>query len=87
VTSVGDLQVIATLANTGTDELKLLNDPRTVLDAFETGTFTITNAAGKSPSFIGAFVKYIPAKVLERNLKSSFTILAPGASIAITHDR
>ncbi|KAJ7910737.1 peptidyl-Lys metalloendopeptidase [Mycena leptocephala] len=86
VTSVGDLQVIATLANTGTDELKLLNDPRTVLDAFETGTFTITNAAGKSPSFIGAFVKYIPAKVLERNLKSSFTILAPGASITITHD-
>ncbi|KAJ7486761.1 peptidyl-Lys metalloendopeptidase [Mycena latifolia] len=86
VSSVSALQVVATLANTGDVELKLLNDPRTVLHTFETDTFAITNAEGNSPSFTGMIVKYVPEKVLERNLSSSFTVLAPGESIEITHD-
>ncbi|KAJ6514644.1 peptidyl-Lys metalloendopeptidase [Mycena vulgaris] len=86
VSSVGSLQVVATLVNTGSVELKLLNDPRTVLHTFETDTFAIADAAGNSPSFKGALVKYVPEKVVAANKDSSFTVLAPGASIEITHD-
>ncbi|KAJ7181285.1 peptidyl-Lys metalloendopeptidase [Mycena filopes] len=87
VTSVGALHVVATLVNTGDEELKLLNDPRTVLHTFETDTFAITDATGASPAFKGALVKYVPERVVAKNQESSFTVLAPGASVAITHDR
>ncbi|KAJ7166974.1 peptidyl-Lys metalloendopeptidase [Mycena filopes] len=86
VTSVGALHVVATLVNTGDEELKLLNDPRTVLHTFETDTFAITDATGASPAFKGALVKYVPERVVAKNQESSFTVLAPGASVAITHD-
>ncbi|KAJ6514614.1 peptidyl-Lys metalloendopeptidase [Mycena vulgaris] len=86
VSSVGALQVVATLVNTGSVELKLLNDPRTVLHTFETDTFAIADAAGNSPSFKGAVVKYVPERVVAANKDSSFTVLAPGASVEITHD-
>ncbi|KAJ7082332.1 hypothetical protein C8R44DRAFT_722421 [Mycena epipterygia] len=86
VSSVSALQVVATLVNTGDEELKLLNDPRTVLHTFETDTFAISDAAGNAPAFKGAFVKYVPETVLAKNAASSFTVLAPGASIEITHD-
>ncbi|KAF7311760.1 Peptidyl-Lys metalloendopeptidase [Mycena indigotica] len=83
---VGELIITATLINTGDVELKLLNDPRTVLNSFETDTFSITNAAGKSPVFQGAFVKYSPETILAEKKNSSFTALAPGARIEIKHD-
>ncbi|KAF7355924.1 Peptidyl-Lys metalloendopeptidase [Mycena venus] len=86
VSSVSALHVTATLVNTGDVELKLLNDPRTVLHTFETDTFAITDPSGNTPSFKGLVAKYVPAKVVERNLESSFTVLAPGASISVTHD-
>ncbi|KAJ7926973.1 peptidyl-Lys metalloendopeptidase [Mycena leptocephala] len=78
--------IVATVVNTGSVELKLLNDPRTVLDPLETDTFYITDAAGNAPMFVGTLVKYVPEKVLEHNSASSFSILSPGASIEITHD-
>ncbi|KAJ7097110.1 peptidyl-Lys metalloendopeptidase [Mycena belliarum] len=86
VASVSALHVTATLVNTGDVELKLLNDPRTILNPFETDSFAITDAAGNAPSFSGAVVKYVPEQVLAANLESSFTVLAPGASIEVTHD-
>ncbi|KAF8212821.1 peptidyl-Lys metalloendopeptidase [Mycena galopus ATCC 62051] len=86
VSSVSALHVTATLVNTGDVELKLLNDPRTILHPFETDTFAITDRSGNTPSFKGLVAKYVPAKVVERNLESSFTVLAPGASISVTHD-
>ncbi|KAJ7881782.1 peptidyl-Lys metalloendopeptidase [Mycena olivaceomarginata] len=86
VSSVSALHVTATLVNTGDVELKLLNDPRTVLHTFETDSFTITDPSGASPAFKGLLAKYVPATVLARNLDSSFTVLAPGASVEITHD-
>ncbi|KAJ7169355.1 peptidyl-Lys metalloendopeptidase [Mycena crocata] len=86
VSSVSGLQLTATLVNTGSVELKLLNDPRTILHTFETDSFTITDAAGKSPDFTGIRVKYVPERVLEKNTDSSFTVLAPGASVTIKHD-
>ncbi|KAJ6532388.1 peptidyl-Lys metalloendopeptidase [Mycena capillaripes] len=86
VSSISALHVVATLVNTGDVELKLLNDPRTVLHTFETDTFSITDPTGNSPSFKGLVAKYVPETVLARNQDSSFTVLAPGASIDITHD-
>ncbi|KAJ7664774.1 peptidyl-Lys metalloendopeptidase [Mycena rosella] len=86
VSSVSALQIVAKLVNTGSVELKLLKDPRTVLHTFETDTFSITDAAGNAPTFKGALVKYVPETVVARNAESSFTVLAPGASIEITHD-
>ncbi|KAJ7642405.1 peptidyl-Lys metalloendopeptidase [Mycena polygramma] len=86
VSSVSALHVTATLVNTGDVELKLLNDPRTVLHTFETDSFSITDPAGNSPAFKGMLAKYVPATVLARNKATSFTVLAPGASIDVTHD-
>ncbi|KAF7311786.1 Peptidyl-Lys metalloendopeptidase [Mycena indigotica] len=86
VDGVGALKVTAKLVNTGDVELKLLNDPRTVLHTFETDSFSIADAAGKGPAFRGAFVKYSPEKVVKENKGSSFTVLAPGASVEIKHD-
>ncbi|KAK7024720.1 peptidyl-Lys metalloendopeptidase [Favolaschia claudopus] len=86
VTTVRELQITTTLVNTGDVEVKLLNDPRTVLDTFETDSFIITDPTGKSPSFHGIAVKYVPATVVKNNLPESFTVLAPGASTQIAHD-
>ncbi|KAK7024717.1 peptidyl-Lys metalloendopeptidase [Favolaschia claudopus] len=86
VSTVSKLHLTATLKNTGDVELKLLNDPRTVLNTFETDSFTITDPAGKSPSFHGIAAKYVPATIVKNNLPESFTVLAPGASIEIAHD-
>ncbi|KAK7013988.1 hypothetical protein R3P38DRAFT_3004372 [Favolaschia claudopus] len=86
VTTVRELHITTTLVNTDDAEVKLLNDPRTVLSTFETDTFTITDPTGKSPSFHGVAVKYVPATVLKTNLPESFTVLAPGASVQIAHD-
>lgn len=55
-TDVENLSVKATLTNTGTETLKLINDPRTVLSAWRTNTFSIQNEAG-SPAFTGIKVK------------------------------
>jgi peptidyl-Lys metalloendopeptidase len=81
----------------------LLNDPRTVLDNSPTQSFTITNADGTSPTFKGIIVshlslavvslicpmkvKYVPEKVIQNNRDSSFTVLEPGQTKDVTHDR
>lgn len=51
-----NLKVIATVTNTGGKTLKLLNDPRGVLDPFPENTFNVTNSAGYSPPFNGTKV-------------------------------
>ena len=98
-----------TITNTGDETLKLLNDPRGVLDSFPENTFSITDPIGSSPSFVGAKVnpspsycqtcprahvvffcfqvKFSPEYAAGLNDPSVFTILAPGASIDVTHDR
>ncbi len=50
------LKVTATVINTGDETLKLLNNPRGILNAFPENSFTITNAAGSRPMFNGAKV-------------------------------
>ncbi|KDN48421.1 hypothetical protein RSAG8_03013, partial [Rhizoctonia solani AG-8 WAC10335] len=79
------LSVKSTLTNTGSEIVKLLNDPRTVLSEAETETFVITNANG-SPDFTGIRAKYSPDYVIRMNDPTSFTVLAPGQSRQVAHD-
>jgi len=45
-----------TVSNNGDKEIKLLKDPRGVLDSFPEDSFTITDSTGSRPSFNGAKV-------------------------------
>ena len=51
-----NLKVTTTVINTGDETLKLLNDPRGVLNSFSENSFSITDAAGSRPLFKGAKV-------------------------------
>ncbi|KAG8701833.1 hypothetical protein FRC11_011871, partial [Ceratobasidium sp. 423] len=77
--------VKATVTNTGSETLKLLRDPRSVLSDAETDTFTVTGANGP-PSFRGIMVKYSPDFILQENDPTSFIVLAPGQSHEVVHD-
>src|SRR6266478_4831707 len=59
-----NLKVTTTIFNTGDETLKLLKDPHGVLDSFPENSFSITDAAGSRPSFVGARVNpafgYLP---------------------------
>ena len=56
VDGLENLKVTATVINTGNETLKLLNDPRNVLNPFPGNSFNITDATGSHPSFNGALV-------------------------------
>jgi len=56
VDGLEELKVTTTITNTGDETLKLINDPRGVLDPFPENSFRITDAAGFRPSFNGAKV-------------------------------
>lgn len=56
VTDVNNLSVKATVTNTGSETVKLLKDPRTVLSDWRTNTFSIEGASG-TPAFTGIKVK------------------------------
>ena len=87
VDGVQNLKVVATLTNPGDETLRILNDPRTVLDTLPTSTFTITNNDGASPGFIGVQVKYSLTQAATSTDPSAVTVIAPGASVSFTHDR
>ncbi|KAF8757804.1 peptidyl-Lys metalloendopeptidase [Rhizoctonia solani] len=83
---VDGLTVKAVLKNTGTESLKLLNDPRTVLSKAPTDTFSITSDANtQTPKFTGIKLKYVPATAAAKARDADFTVLAPGQSIEIDH--
>ncbi|KAJ7576899.1 peptidyl-Lys metalloendopeptidase [Mycena floridula] len=83
---VGALKVVATVVNTGSETLKLLNDPRGPLSSSPTNTFLISDATGATPAFAGIKVKYVPRTVIAKNSTTSFTVLAPGESAQVEHD-
>ncbi|KAG8794180.1 hypothetical protein FRC12_000279 [Ceratobasidium sp. 428] len=85
VTDVNNLTVKAVLTNTGSDVVKLLKDPRTVISDWRTNVFSIEGAAG-TPAFTGIKVKYSPNLVLKSGDKSQFVVLAPGQSFELVHD-
>jgi len=58
VSGLENLKVTATITNTGDVTLKLLNDPRGVLNTFPENSFNIANPVGSRPSFHGAKVNH-----------------------------
>ncbi|CAE6490326.1 unnamed protein product [Rhizoctonia solani] len=85
VTDVDNLTVKATVTNTGSETVKLLKDPRTVLSDWRTNSFAIEGTAG-TPAFTGIKVKYSPELALKSGDQSKFAVLAPGQSLELTHD-
>lgn len=81
---VENLKVVATITNTGDETLKILNDPRSLLSKRPANKFSITDARGARPAFTGIKVKYSPETAARMG---AFTVLEPGASIDVTHDR
>ncbi|KAL4246974.1 secreted metalloproteinase M35 [Abortiporus biennis] len=87
VDGVDQLKVVATITNTGDESLKLLNDPLTPLNKLPTDTFAIAHEdTGTSPSFSGVKAKYVRDTAIKVGDASAFTVLAPGQSVALTHD-
>lgn len=85
VNTVENLQVTATLTNAGDETVKLLNDPLSPLSKLPAEIFKITgDATGATPSFTGIKAKYVP-EVAAAN--QAYTVLAPGQSIEVEHDR
>jgi peptidyl-Lys metalloendopeptidase len=56
VANIENLSVTTVVKNTGTETLRLLKDPRSVLSSAKTHTFNVANDKG-SPQFTGMFVK------------------------------
>ncbi|OBZ77464.1 Peptidyl-Lys metalloendopeptidase [Grifola frondosa] len=86
VHDIQNLQVVATVVNTGNESLKLLKDPHGPLSQSPTDIFNITNGSGDSPDFIGIRVYFAPSYSIEQGNPDSFTVLAPGESVGIQHD-
>lgn len=87
VDGVENLKVVTTLTNIGDETLKLLNDPRGALHVLPANTFDITTDNGDSPDFTGVRVKYSLIEAAKSTDPSAFTVLAPGQSLSLTHDR
>ena len=87
VDGLQNLKVTTTITNTGDEILKLLNDPRGVLDPFPGNSFTITDASGSRPSFVGAtvnhllFTSYMRVLILSSAFRSSTVPRTPLASM------
>lgn len=83
---VDSLQVVTTIANTGDEALRLLNDPDSPLSTWATRSFDVKNADGKDAEFNGVIVRYAPEVAAKSEDASEWTILAPGESVDVTHD-
>jgi len=87
VDGLENLKVTATITNTGDETLKLLNDPRGVLNPFPEDTFSIANTAGSRPSFNGAKVNhafgFLLSSVLTLSVSPPRPSSAPHTSLAL----
>ncbi|KAK0441453.1 uncharacterized protein EV420DRAFT_1119424 [Desarmillaria tabescens] len=86
ISDVSTLEVVTTIVNDGDETVKLLNDPRTVLNSWATESFTVVNSAGISADFTGVAVRYIPSVAAKKGANHAFTVLAPGESVSVTHE-
>ena len=87
VDGLHNLKITTTVTNTGDETLKLLNDPRGVLNKLPTDAFLIEHVTGAVPDFTGAKAKYVPTVAAKIGKEDAFTVLAPGQSTSIEHDR
>ncbi|KAK7040255.1 hypothetical protein VNI00_009721 [Paramarasmius palmivorus] len=79
--------VHAKLSNTGDEQLKLLNDPQSLLSRAPTDSFIFTlGNDDSSPFFNGMKFKYSPSYAAQNGDASSFTTLKPGDSIEVEHE-
>ena len=53
-----------TVSNNGDKQIKLLKDPRGILDSFPEDSFTITDSTGSRPSFSGARVSHPSGRLI-----------------------
>ncbi|KAF9259016.1 zincin [Marasmius fiardii PR-910] len=83
---VSDFEVVTTVTNTGDETLKLLNNPDSVLSKWATNSFEISNADGVKPKFTGVHVRYGFEHAAKSDDESRFTVLAPGASVSVSHE-
>ncbi|QRV78565.1 peptidyl-Lys metalloendopeptidase [Ceratobasidium sp. AG-Ba] len=86
ITDVDNLRVAATVANTGSETLRLLRDPRSPLSKYPTETFGVVNSNGARAGFTGMKVRYSPEGVARAGLPDSIVELKPGESVTIEHD-
>ncbi|QRW27459.1 peptidyl-Lys metalloendopeptidase [Rhizoctonia solani] len=84
VTDVDNLFVRTVVTNTGSDSVKLLKDPSSVLSDWQTNSFIIKSRIG-TPLFTGIRIKYSPELALKSGDESNFVILASGESFALAH--
>ena len=80
---VDNLKVTAILTNTGNETVRVLNDPRGPLSKLPTDAFEVTKD-GTRADFGGIEVKYVPSVAAALG---DYTVLKPGESITIDHDR
>ncbi|KAF8598692.1 zincin [Ceratobasidium sp. AG-I] len=90
VSDVAALKITTSLKNTGTETLRLLNDPNSILSPWETDSFHVSRAESglvNSPSlnFTGIRVKYSPSAAVKSGQSELFTVIQPGATVNITH--
>ncbi|CAE6500415.1 unnamed protein product [Rhizoctonia solani] len=84
VTDVENLSVKTVVTNTGSDSVKLLKNPSSVLSDWQTNSFSIKSSLGP-PSFTGVRIKYSPELALKSGDESNFMVLAAGESFELTH--
>ncbi|KAF8749672.1 MEROPS metallopeptidase family M35 [Rhizoctonia solani] len=91
VSDVLALKIITSIKNTGTEALRLLNDPNSALSTWETDSFHVTRAesnlvSGPALNFTGLRVKYSPSAAVKTGKPELFTVIEPGATVNITHN-
>ncbi|KAG9098536.1 hypothetical protein FRC06_006243 [Ceratobasidium sp. 370] len=86
ITDVDNLRVAATVANTGSETLRLLRDPRSPLSKYPTETFGVVNSNGARATFSGMKVRYSPEGVAKAGLPNTIVELKPGESVTIEHN-
>ncbi|CAE6442538.1 unnamed protein product [Rhizoctonia solani] len=90
VSDVSALKIVTSIKNTGTETLRLLNDPNSALSTWETDSFHVARADSNlvgSPAlnFTGLRVKYSPTAAVKAGKPELFTVIEAGATVNITH--
>ncbi|KAF9554856.1 zincin [Agrocybe pediades] len=85
VRKIQDLKVVATITNTGSETLRILQDPNTILSDAPTEKFSVVNKRGEGEglTFIGMRVLYSPKVAAQQH---EYMTLGPGLSLQIEHD-
>ena len=85
VNTASDLNIAATLTNTGDEAVKVLHHPHSALSTLPGNIFSIYHTeSGVEPAFSGVKAKYVPQVAAA---KGAYTTLSPGQSVTVQHNR